>query len=93
MLLVPLRVFDDGASTYMRWAEGTETPAVYALGQDGTESIVNYANRDDYMVIEEVAKAFVLRRGKASVILYNDAYHVQGLDAQSPRPRGKGGKS
>ena len=93
MLLVPLRVFDDGASTYMRWAEGTETPAVYALGPDGGESIINYANRGDYLVIEEVAKAFVLRRGKASVTLYNDAYHVQGLDAQSPKPRGKGGKS
>ncbi len=92
MLLVPLRVFDDGASTYMRWADGTETPAVYALGPDGQESIINYANRGDYLVIEQVAKAFVLRRGKASVTLYNDAYHVQGLDAQSPKPHGKGGK-
>ena len=91
MLLVPLRVFDDGASTYMRWADGTETPAVYAQGPDGGESIVNYANRGDYIVIEQVAKAFVLRRGKQSVTLYNDAYHVQGLDAESPKPR-KGGR-
>jgi len=42
-------------------------------------------------VIEQVAKAFVLRRGKQSVTLYNDAYHVQGLDADSPKPR-KGGR-
>jgi len=91
MLLVPLRVFDDGASTYMRWADGTETPAVYAQGPDGGESIVNYANRGDYIVIEQVAKAFVLRRGKQAVTLYNDAYHVQGLDADSPKPR-KGGR-
>lgn len=90
MLLVPMRVFDDGSSTYMRWAEGTETPAVYALNQDGTESIINYANRGDYLVIEQVAKAFVLRRGKTSVTLYNDAYHIEGLDAQSPKPH-KGG--
>ncbi len=90
MLLVPMRVFDDGSSTYMKWADGTETPAVYAMGQDGTESIINYANRGDYLVIEQVAKAFVLRRGKSSVTLYNDAYHVEGLDAQSPKPH-KGG--
>ena len=91
MLLVPLRVFDDGASTYMRWADGTEAPAIYAQGPDGSESIVNYANRGDYIVVEQVAKAFVLRRGKQSVTLYNDAYHVQGLDAESPKPR-KGGR-
>ncbi len=91
VLLVPMRVFDDGASTYMKWAEGTEAPAVYAMGPDGGESIVNYANRGDYLVIEQVAKAFVLRRGKQSVTLYNDAYHVQGLDADSPKPR-KGGR-
>ena len=91
VLLVPMRVFDDGASTYMKWAEGTEAPAVYAMGPDGSESIVNYANRGDYLVIEQVAKAFVLRRGKQSVTLYNDAYHVQGLDADSPKPR-KGGR-
>ena len=91
VLLVPMRVFDDGASTYMTWAEGTETPAVYAVGPDGSESIINYANRGDYLVIEQVAKAFVLRRGKDKVTLYNDAYHVQGLDADSPKPR-KGGR-
>lgn len=91
VLLVPLRVFDDGASTYMKWADGTETPAVYALGPDGSESIINYANRGDYLVIEQVARAFVLRRGKDKATLYNDAYHVQGLDADSPKPR-KGGR-
>ncbi len=92
MLLVPLRIFDDGASTYMRWADGIETPAVYALNPDNTESIINYANRGDYLVIEQVARAFVLRRGTQKVTLYNDAYHVQGLDDQSPKPRGRGGK-
>ncbi len=92
VLLVPLRIFDDGASTYMRWADGIETPAVYALNPDNTESIINYANRGDYLVIEQVARAFVLRRGTQKVTLYNDAYHVQGLDDQSPKPRGRGGK-
>ena len=92
VLLVPLRIFDDGASTYMRWADGIETPAVYALNADNTESIINYANRGDYLVIEQVARAFVLRRGTQKVTLYNDAYHVQGLDDQSPKPRGRGGK-
>ena len=88
--LVPLRVFDDGSSTYMHWVEGVSTPAIYALNSDNTESLVNYAARGDYIVVEQIAPAFVLRRGDQKATLYNDSYRLQGLDAQSPRPR-KGG--
>ncbi|MBW8734025.1 MAG: TrbG/VirB9 family P-type conjugative transfer protein [Asticcacaulis sp.] len=89
--LVPLRVFDDGLSTYFRWSASVSTPAVYALNNDNSESIVNYSARGDYLVVEQVARAFVLRRGTLRAVLYNDAYKVEGLDAQSPRPR-KGAK-
>ena len=89
--LVPLRIFDDGLSTYFRWSASVPTPAVYALGSDNSENIVNYSARGDYLVVEQVARAYVLRRGNLRAILYNDAYKVEGLDAQSPRPR-KGAK-
>lgn len=91
--LVPIRVFDDGISTYMKWAAGVTAPAVYALNSDNTESIVNYASRGDYFVIEQVAPAFVLRRGEEKATLYNDTYAVQGLDSLSPKPRGKNGSA
>lgn len=87
--LAPLRVFDDGSSTFMRWADGVATPAIYALGADGSESLVNYAQRDDYLVVEQVARAFVLRRGAMKTVLYNDDFRTQGLDAESPQPRAK----
>lgn len=90
--LVPVRVFDDGMLTYLRWPAGAETPAVYALNGDGSESIVNYATRGDYMVIEQVARGFVLRQAEQRTVLYNDAFRVEGLDALSPKPRPKGGK-
>ena len=89
--LVPLRVFDDGLSTYFRWSASAQTPAVYALNSDNSESIVNYSARGDYLVVEQVARAYVLRRGNLRAVLYNDAYKVEGLDSQSPRPR-KGAK-
>ncbi len=89
--LVPMRIFDDGTSTYMRWGNGVPTPAVYALNSDGTEALVNYAARGDYFVVEQVARAFVMRRGDQKVTVYNDAFRVEGLDALSPRPRGKSG--
>ncbi len=91
--LVPIRVFDDGISTYMKWATGVTAPAVYALNSDNTESIVNYASRGDYFVVEQVAPAFVLRRGELKTVLYNDTYVVQGLDSLSPKPRGKNGSA
>ncbi|MEI9903744.1 MAG: TrbG/VirB9 family P-type conjugative transfer protein [Asticcacaulis sp.] len=88
---MPIRIFDDGASTYMRWADGVSTPAVYAVDSDGNESLVNYASRGDYFVVEQVAPAFVLRRGDMKVTIYNDSYRVEGLDSLSPKPRGKSG--
>lgn len=89
--LVPIRVFDDGVSTYLRWPAGAETPAVYALNADGSESIINYATRGDYMVVEQVARGFVLRQAAQKAIIYNDSYRVEGLDALSPKPHGKSG--
>jgi type IV secretion system protein VirB9 len=91
--LVPIRVFDDGVSTYMKWAAGVTAPAVYALNSDNTESIVNYASRGDYFVVEQVAPGFLLRRGELKTVMYNDTYAVQGLDSLSPKPRGKNGSA
>jgi type IV secretion system protein VirB9 len=39
---IPLnRVFDDGQFTYFMFDPNAEIPSVYAVGPDGTESIVN----------------------------------------------------
>ncbi|MFT4090799.1 MAG: TrbG/VirB9 family P-type conjugative transfer protein [Asticcacaulis sp.] len=85
--LIPLRVFDDGTSTYFLWAEGVAAPAVYAVSSGNNEGLINYANRGDYMVADIVARAFTLRRGEQTAVLYNDAFIVPSLDALSPQPR------
>jgi len=84
--LVPFRIFDDGKSTYFLWAKGISTPAIYVVGSDGKESLVNYSNHGEYVVVDLVGQAFVLRRGDLSAKLYNDAFVVPKLDAQSPQP-------
>ena len=88
---VPARVFDDGHATYLHWADGAAAPAIYTLGPDKTEALVNYAIKGDYTVVDGVAPAFVLRRGAAVAVLYNDAYQQPKLDADAPQPRGKAG--
>lgn len=87
--IVPVRVFDDGDSTYLKWADGTITPAIYAINSDNTESLINYHMLGDYFVIEQVTRGFVLRRGQQKATLYNDAYVVKALDSLSPKPHSK----
>ncbi|MFT3996588.1 MAG: TrbG/VirB9 family P-type conjugative transfer protein [Asticcacaulis sp.] len=84
--LVPLRLFDDGQSTYLLWGEGVAFPAIYAF-VDGKESLVNFGYREGYIVIEQVGPAFILRRGELKATVYNDAFVPPSLDALSPQPR------
>jgi len=88
---VPMRVFDDGHSTWMHWADGVAAPAIYTLGPGKQESLVNYTMKGDYLVVDGVAPAYVLRRGPAVATLYDDAYQQPTLDAAAPQPRGKDG--
>lgn len=84
---VPMRVFDDGHSTWMHWADGVAAPAIYALGPGKQESVVNYTVKGDYLVVDGVAPAYVLRRGPAVATLYDEAYQQPALDAAAPQPR------
>lgn len=84
---VPQRIFDNGRATYFRWAEGSTTPAVFAVAADKSETPVSFTSEGDYLVVAQVAPAFVLRRGNVVAVLYNDAYQTPSLDAGSPQPR------
>ena len=92
-ILVPFRVFDDGKSTFFLWEKGVAAPAIYVVGSDGKESLVNYSNHGEYVVVDLVGKAFVLRRGDQMAKLSNDAFVVPKLDAQSPQPAEKAQRS
>jgi len=84
---IPQRVFDNGRATFFRWSEGATTPAVFALASDKSETPVSFTSQGDYLVVAQVAPAYVLRRGNAVAVLYNDAYQTPSLDAGSPQPR------
>lgn len=90
---VPEQVFDDGKATYFRFATTTATPAIFSITPDAGESIVNYAVRGPYVVVEQVAPQFVLRQGKDVTFIFNDAYSAPtpGADAPKPRPKRKKG--
>ncbi len=87
---VPQRIFDDGHATYFRWADGSATPAVFTVAADGSETPTNFVSRGDYLVVDQIAPRFVLRKGEKVTTLFNDGYTAApALDAQSPRPRNR----
>jgi type IV secretion system protein VirB9 len=86
---VPEQVFDDGKATYFRFASATATPAIFSITPDAGESIVNYAVRGPYVVVEQVAPQFVLRQGKDVTFIFNDAYAVPTPGAEAPKERPK----
>ena len=85
--IVPARVFDDGRFTYFQWPESVDTPAVFAVGSDGKEALVNHVVRGRYFVVEQVSPQFILRSGAAATQVYNDALKVAEPGAGAPRAR------
>jgi type IV secretion system protein VirB9 len=86
---VPEQVFDDGKATYFRFAVGSPSPAIFSITPDAGESIVNFAVRGPYTVVEQVAPQFVLRHGKEVTIIFNDAYAAPTPGPDAPRERAK----
>ena len=83
---VPLRVFDDGKATYFRFREGEDVPAVFAIEADGGEAVVNTFMRQGYLVVDRLARAFVLRSGDQVTRLTNDGFTVEPPGPDSPKP-------
>ena len=88
---LPVRVFDDGHATYFVFAEQTDYPAIFAVDGDKKEAVVNISQRDGYVVVDRLARAFLLRRGAAVTRIVNDAFH-EDASTQTQLRRRKGGK-
>ena len=86
-LIVPARVFDDGRFTYFQWPDSIDTPAVFAVGTDGTEALVNHVVRGRYFVVEQVSPQFLLRSAKEVTQVFNDALKTPEPGAAAPRAR------
>ena len=69
--LLPVRVYDDGASTYLLWGADQPVPAILIRNDRGEEGPVNFAVRGNTIVIDSVPKLIVLRTGKAQASLVN----------------------
>jgi type IV secretion system protein VirB9 len=62
--LKPAAAWDDGVQTTLVFGARTELPAVFALNEDGSESLVNFEVQADRIVVQRVARRLIVRRGK-----------------------------
>lgn len=74
---LPVKVFDDGRDTYFTFGAHEDMPAIFAIDADGGEAVVNTRQRDGYVVIDRIARGFVLRRGKEVTHIYNDGFRIE----------------
>jgi type IV secretion system protein VirB9 len=86
---LPDRLFDDGEATYFIFPAQEDLPAIFAVEPDGAESVVNSHMRDGYIVVDRIARGFVLRRGTDITHVFNDGYHTQEASALSPARKPK----
>lgn len=77
--LQPSEVSDNGRFTVLRFPGVQPLPAVFEVGEDGSERLIPYDVRGEFVVIHGVTRGLRLRRGQSVLCLFNDAYDARGV--------------
>lgn len=71
--LQPTEISDNGEFTVLRYPGHADIPSIFAVDVDGTETIVPYDVREDFVVIHAVYRQIRLRRGSVVLCIYNES--------------------
>jgi type IV secretion system protein VirB9 len=72
--LKPVAAWDDGVQTTLVFGAHAELPAVFALNEDGSESLVNFDVQGGRIVVQRVARRLILRRGRLAGCIVDRAF-------------------
>lgn len=72
--LKPAAAWDDGVQTTVVFSAHTELPALFALNEDGSESLVNFDVQAGRIMVQRVARRLIVRRGKLAGCIVNRAF-------------------
>jgi len=64
--LIPSGMHDDGIHTYIEWPPGRTLPAIYAVNDQGKETLVNGMMRDGWMVVDSIQAKLIFRIDNSS---------------------------
>lgn len=79
----PTEITDNGQFTALRFPNQRELPAFFAVNPDGSETIVPFDVRDEFVVIHGVFGQLRLRRGKDVLCIFNEAKDFYGRDPKT----------
>jgi len=78
--LQPSEVSDNGRFTVMRFPANQQVPAIYQVEASGTESLIPFDVRGEFVVVHAVVRQLRLRRGRDVLCIYNQAYQPYGVN-------------
>jgi P-type conjugative transfer protein VirB9 len=84
--IAPIKAFDDGRFTYLRFAQNSEIPAMFIVTETGQETLINShisAHSPDTIVIQRISRQLVLRLDSAVVGVTNQAFDTISVDTLS----------
>lgn len=70
--LTPLKLYDDGTSTYFKFRDASVTPAITVVNASGKETPVTARHTGDYWAVDVVAARFTVKQGNAVLTVYNE---------------------
>lgn len=77
--IVPAMVFDDGTQTYFSFPNNRPVPTVFQTAPDQSEEMVNARMEDDRLVVDRVARRFLLRLGESVIAIINEDFDLDGV--------------
>lgn len=78
--LQPSEVSDNGRFTVMRFPANQQVPAIYQVEASGTESLIPFDVRGEFVVVHAVVRQLRLRRGRDVLCIYNQAFEPYGVN-------------
>ncbi|MES3026296.1 MAG: TrbG/VirB9 family P-type conjugative transfer protein [Pseudomonadota bacterium] len=81
--LAPSEVSDNGRFTVLRFAGQQALPTIYAVGEDGQDALIPFDVRGEFVVVHAVLRELRLRRGRAVLCIFNEAFNPNGQRPQS----------
>lgn len=76
--LQPSEISDNGRFTVMRFPANQPVPAIFTVTPDGTESVVPFDVRGEFIVIHATSTQFRLRQGREVLCIFNEAFNPYG---------------
>ena len=72
--LKPIAAWDDGVQMRVRFASQQELPAIFVSNDDGSESLLNFSVDSGEVVVQRIARHFIVRRGRLRGCIFNQGF-------------------